>query len=208
MEETAEEIILESERLILRPPTLDDIEVIVALADNPRVAENLATLPSPYTAADALAWIEGDQEADRHPVRFALFDKSDQTFVGAAGLGRAEEGGLEIGYWIGEPFWSNGLATEAARAVIDFGFGQLGLSAIWGRCRIGNHGSRRVLVKCGFQQAGPGMAASRFHGGSVPVDRFLLEHGIWTSLRSLAAKSRRETDDDTDDSDGVMRIAS
>ncbi len=182
---------LETDRLILRPSRLADAEAITALANNPRIVENTSSLPFPYTIADAIAWIEGGDEADRHPVRFAIIAKHrDGAIIGACGLGRAQEGGLEIGYWIGEPFWGDGLATEAARAVIDYGFDTLALERILGRCRVNNHGSRRVMVKCGFQPVGPGMVESRYFGGPVPVDTFVLDRGTWKSLRTWRTTQR------------------
>ena len=62
----------------------------------------------------------------------------------------------EIGYWLGVPFWGNGYATEAARALIDHAFGDLGYAVLTAGARVSNPASRRVLEKCGFQWTGIG----------------------------------------------------
>ncbi|MBV8837027.1 MAG: GNAT family N-acetyltransferase, partial [Alphaproteobacteria bacterium] len=87
-------------------------------------------------------------------------------------------------YWLGVPFWGNGYATEAARAVLDLGFTDLGHDVIAAGARVNNPASRRVLEKCGFQWSGVGLSRIKAIGSSVPVDRFRLERGIWTALKS------------------------
>ena len=60
------------------------------------------------------------------------------------------EGELELGYWIGKPFWGRGFATEAARAIVDRGFSELGLRGIHAVYFDGNARSEKVLAKLGF----------------------------------------------------------
>ena len=93
----------------------------------------------------------------------------------------------EIGYWLGVPFWGNGYATEAARALIDHAFGDLGHEVLHAGARVSNPASRRVLEKCGFQWTGVGLYRIRAIHSSAPFDRFRLERGIWASLKSWGA---------------------
>ena len=79
----------------------------------------------------------------------------------------------EIGYWLGVAFWGQGYATEAARALIDHAFGDLGYDRLAGGARVSNPASRRVLEKCGFQWTGsalphPGAGLVRT-GRSLPA---------------------------------------
>ena len=58
---------------------------------------------------------------------------------------------MEIGYWIGEPYWGQGLIPEAARALLRHGFEDLGLQAIWGTHNVENTKSSRVMDKLGLR---------------------------------------------------------
>ena len=66
----------------------------------------------------------------------------------------AADNNAEIGYWIGKPFWNNGYCTEAARAVVAYGFDVLGLERIFAHYLARNPASGRVLIKLGMQQEG------------------------------------------------------
>jgi RimJ/RimL family protein N-acetyltransferase len=85
---------------------------------------------------------------------------------------------------LGVPCWGNGYATEAARAVIDYAFSDLGYDALVAGARVSNPASRRVLEKCGFQWTGVGLYRIRALKSSAPVDRFRLDRGLWASLKS------------------------
>jgi RimJ/RimL family protein N-acetyltransferase len=170
---------LETERLLLRSPSVSDAEQIASLADNQHVAEMLSTMPYPYTVADARTFL--DQIGNR-PV-FAITDKSTNSLLGVIGLSKVTESQAELGYWLGEPHWGNGFATEAAHAVIDWGFNALNLDAISINCRVVNESSRKVIAKCGAQYTGTFLQKSRAIGGSVPTDRYRLDRTIWRGLK-------------------------
>lgn len=182
-------LIIETARLVMRAPVKRDLDAIVELANNPRVAEMTATIPYPYTRADAEAWLEKVSSGRGYSlVLFANGEK--RTLVGVAGFGhRGEEHNPEIGYWIGEPFWKQGFATEASRALIDHAFSETKIDALSASCRIQNDGSRRVIEKCGFQWAGSGLNQVKALGASVPVDRFVLSRRTWESLRAWGASA-------------------
>lgn len=104
------------------------------------------------------------------------------AFIGCAGLhGRPQ--GLELGYWIGRPYWGRGYATEAAHALVDLAFRASAIERLHVSCRVINSASRRVIHKCGFQYAGQGMLES-LAAGRVPVERYVLDRRTWASLRS------------------------
>lgn len=168
-----------------------DAPAITRLADNPRVATQTARMPHPYRESDALQWISRQQETQdaRRGQSFVIVDGGpDGAIVGAAGYGRLDLDDFELGYWVGEPYWGRGIATEAVQAVIDHAFGIAALPRLFGRCRVGNQASRRVLEKCGFQFHGPGMCRSRALNGPVPTEDFVLERSVWQSLKRWAGR--------------------
>ena len=80
---------------------------------------------------------------------------ADGTLIGTVGLALVmEDRRAELGYWIGVPWWNRGFATEAARAVVDFGFGSLGLHRIMARHLARNPSSGRVMEKLGMTKEG------------------------------------------------------
>ena len=178
--------VLETERLLLRLPRIEDVPAITALANNARIAEMTANLPHPYRPADARAFVD-TLAATPDGITFAVRLKQEGAlmFAGMCSFGlRPGESAPEIGYWIGEPFWGRGIATEAVRAVIDYVFSETDNDRILGAARVVNPASRRVLEKCAFQWCGVGLCRVRSLGASVPVDRFQLERRTWASLRA------------------------
>jgi RimJ/RimL family protein N-acetyltransferase len=165
----------------MRAPRASDIAQLVQLADNRHVAQMLARMPHPYGEAEARTFIAMSQV--RQPgVSYALTLAGTGTFVGCAGL-NVKDRGLELGYWIGEPHWKRGYATEAAHALVDLAFRSTGISVLHCAVRVINPASRRVIHKCGFQYAGQGMMNS-IVSGQVPVERYRLDRKTWESLRS------------------------
>jgi RimJ/RimL family protein N-acetyltransferase len=174
---------LESDRLVLRAPLLADAVSIALLADNRKVAEMTTSIPHPYRIEDAEAWIAG--VAEKAPgLVFALFERKGGAFVGACSYEMRDEAIPEIGYWIGEPFWGRGYATEAVRTMIDHAFTATDLDALAASCRVTNVASRHVLEKCGFQWTGAALCRVRALGASVPSDRFRLDRRTWVALRA------------------------
>src|SRR6516164_9806811 len=175
--------VLETERLVLRAPRLEDAKAVVALASDRRVAENTARIPHPYRMSDALEWITS-----------VTAEEGKQTFlitlagmpIGACGIDLRDGPTPELGYWVGAPYWGQGFATEAARAVIDHAFADLGHDALQAGARVSNPASRRVLEKCGFQWTGVQLCRIRAINSAAPIDRFRLDRGLWASLKAWA----------------------
>lgn len=189
MESSDDVALLGSARLKLDQPELADAGDIITLANNRKVAEMLSRMPHPYGLNDARQWIARAQNANKKgSVTLAVRLRTTGRLIGACGIDRRQEDGpLELGYWIGEPHWGNGYATEAAHAVIDHAFTALGFSEIAGSCRLTNPGSRRVLEKCGFQYRDRGMIRSAALGGAVPVENYALDRKVWMALKDWAS---------------------
>jgi RimJ/RimL family protein N-acetyltransferase len=140
----------------------------------------LARMPHPYGEAEARGFIALAQR--RQPGASYALTLADGTFIGCAGL-NVKDRGLELGYWIGEPFWKRGFATEAAHALVDLAFRETRIPVLNVSVRVINPASRRVIHKCGFQYAGQGMMNS-IVAGQVPVERYRLDRRTWESLRN------------------------
>jgi RimJ/RimL family protein N-acetyltransferase len=179
--------VLETERLVLRAPRLEDAKAIARLANDRRIAENTTRIPHPYRIADAEAFIGQVNAGDGE---LALLITRDGEPIGACGLAQLEGPAPDLGYWLGAPYWGNGYATEAARALIDHAFTALGCLVLQAGARVTNPASRRVLEKCGFQWTGVGLYRIRALNSSAPIDRFRLDRGIWTSLKSWGRVKR------------------
>src|SRR5215471_18712933 len=113
--------VLETERLILRAPRFEDAKRLAALVNDRRISEKTVRIPHPYGIADANEWIGAAiaQSAECYLITF----RGD--IIGGCGID-VRDTGPEIGYWLGVPFWGCGYATEAARALIDRAFKDLG----------------------------------------------------------------------------------
>ena len=178
--------VLETERLVLRAPRLEDVKAVALQANDRRIAENTARIPHPYRAADAEDFIAtanlGNEAVFVISLRGAL--------IGACGFVQVDRHPPEIGYWLGVKHWGKGYATEAVRAIIDHVFTDLDCEAIQSAARVTNPASRRVLEKCGFQWTGAGLLRIRALSSSAPIDRFRLDRGLWASLKSWGASKR------------------
>ena len=179
--------VLETTRLTLRAPRLEDAKAVAALANDRRIAENTARIPHPYKMADAEQFIAG---ASKEGEAAYLITLRDGTIIGACGLMFRDEDAPEIGYWLGVPYWNKGYATEALHALIDYAFTDLTHDAVQAGARVTNPASRRVLEKCGFQWTGVGLYRINSIKSSAPIDRFRLERRIWSALKTWGRAKR------------------
>jgi len=144
-------------RLHLRPFTLDDAPAVQQLASERDIAATTLSIPHPYPNDGAEQWIrQGLDAIERGEMaNFAITLKDAGTLIGSIGLGvKAEHERAEMGYWIGKPYWGRGYATEAARAVLQFGFDVLNLNRIVAHHMIHNPASGRILTRIGMQREG------------------------------------------------------
>ena len=150
--------LLVTPRLALRELRLDDARAVAVRAGDRRVARYLIAVPSPYPvslAARLLAgriawWPQG------RGVTLAITRReAPSALLGSVSLRRfARDRRAELGYWLGADEWGRGYATEAAGALVDFGFAELGLSRIYAQVLAGNDVSCRVLDKLGMINEG------------------------------------------------------
>ncbi len=177
--------ILLSPRLVMRAPHEDDIDALAHLANNANIANMVARMPHPYTVADAADFVRRTRAGAIGKCVYAITKADNGAFLGCCGIEPHEDGRtVELGYWLGEPYWNEGYATEAAHALIDMVFRTRDVEQIDARCRVMNIPSRRVIQKCGFQFQATGMVQSLAVGGMVPVEWYRLDRKTWVSLKS------------------------
>ncbi len=148
---------LETARLTLRAFDTADASAISALANDRDIAKNLATLPHPYLPEMAMEWLATlpDLHSGKTHRIWAITLKGMQL-IGAIGLHDVshEHSNAELGYWLGKEYWGKGFATEAARAVAEYGLGEMSLERVYAKHFARNPQSERVLAKIGMQHEG------------------------------------------------------
>jgi RimJ/RimL family protein N-acetyltransferase len=185
----ARPFVLETERLLLRRPTLADVKAITTLINDLRVSINLRRVPHPYFEEDAIAFVRAKADEPRNT---SFLIECESAAVGIVGVDWSEPDSPELGYWLGVEYWGQGFATEAARAVIDFTFEEFEIEHLCAGARVTNPLSRNILVKCGFQWMGVELHRFTALGSSTPVDRFKLSRGVWSSLKNWGSSTKRE----------------
>jgi ribosomal-protein-alanine N-acetyltransferase len=173
--------ILESARLRLRPFEPSDAGQLQKLAGVRAVAAGTLHIPHPYTMSDAVEWIASrPQVLESGNIVYAITLRSSAELIGAIGLVlRPQHDKGEIGYWIGEPFWGRGFATEATGAVIAYGFEILGLNRLFAIHFARNPASGRVLEKNGMRHEGTLRQDIRKWDEYVDVEVYGILRGEW-----------------------------
>jgi ribosomal-protein-alanine N-acetyltransferase len=149
---------LETERLLLREFVADDWEAVLAYQADPLYLRYYHQ--TEVTADDARAFVQMflDQQAEQPRTKFqlALVLKAEGRLVGNCGIRINDVAQREgnIGYELASRLWGQGLITEAARCIVDFGFRELGLHRIYAWCVADNVGSYRVMEKIGMRREG------------------------------------------------------
>ena len=147
---------LRTDRLLLRQFLPTDAPHIQELAGAEEVAAG-TFLPHPYEEGMAEAWIMNQHQSFEAgaAVHFAVTLARDQTVIGSIGLEISQaHRHARLGYWLGLPYWNRGYGTEAVKAVLAYGFGQLNLNRIYAPHFQGNDASGRVLHKAGMTYEG------------------------------------------------------
>ena len=153
------DVLLETDRLILRPFTLDDAEVMFIMDSNPNVHKYLWNKPV-QNITEIYPVIESLQKqyATNKIGRFATFLKEDRQFIGWTGIkfinDHIENGNTnfyDYGYRLEERFWNKGYATEATKFWLEYGFNQMQIQEMNAYTHAQNGASNHILSKCGMQ---------------------------------------------------------
>lgn len=137
---------LTGERIVLRQPRLADLHDLLAKANSWPVLQ-WTGLPFPYEQTNGRAFLAKTARNSHHP--YVIADAHTDVLLGVIGLYEHADKPTEIGYWLGENHWGQGLATEALRTILPAATAA-GMNPLRAIVVTGNDGSRRMLEKCGF----------------------------------------------------------
>lgn len=177
--------VIRTERLVLRPWRIADVDAVLAYADDPEWSRFLRVLPSPYTRMDA----------ERFVARQLLWDPETQP-TWAIELEGAAVGGInvalrfehrlgELGYSIARARWSRGYVTEAARAVIDAAFTtHEDLNRVCAHADAQNTASQRVMEKVGMTREGVLRQHHVERGEPIDMAWYGVLRGEWEARRA------------------------
>lgn len=173
--------VVQTERLLLRGPHMDDAPDMARLANDYAVASMLATMPHPYFAEDAREFISRMSDGQNGDCVYAITNANNGEFIGVCGI-HEDRSRYElpfVGYWLGQPYWGSGYATEATRAMIDLFFKVTDRDCLMISARMDNQQSRRVIEKCSARYWKSGTQYNRQLGEVHQLDHFRISRQDW-----------------------------
>ena len=150
---------IETDRLFIRQFKPEDAQDVYECCNDYDVVKTTLGMPWPYTEQDAQNFIEytinSAKENKSHEYAIC-FKENPNKIIGCVALVGIKEKPkrAEIGYWVGKKYWKQGIATEAAKAMLEYGFKNLGLHSVIARYFDINPASGRVMEKCGMKYVG------------------------------------------------------
>ncbi len=179
---------LETARLWLRWPRSSDDAAIHKFCSLWEVARWTARIPHPYPPGSAERFIYAARESNASGRDLTLVmapKKGRRDVVGSISLESRGADRLSLGFVVAPEYWNKGLATEAARAMVEAGFGLTSAIEILASASIESPGSRRVLEKCGFEFVSTGPRGAPARGGLVESHNFRLTRKAWMEAASF-----------------------
>ncbi|MDR2234597.1 MAG: GNAT family N-acetyltransferase [Chryseobacterium sp.] len=145
--------VIETERLILSRLKEEDLDAVTEYLQDRIYSDLTSNIPFPYARKDAEFWLKMSDDAfnGNTGYTFAIRNKQGQI-MGAIGLHDRDDDKAELGYWMGKPFWNKGYVTEAAKALIEFGFRELQVHKIYATYFLHNPASGRIMEKIGMEE--------------------------------------------------------
>ena len=170
--------ILQTPRLLLRPPQQGDAEPIARYLADFGVAGNLARVPYPYHLSDAKAWLRS--RVPGLPVEETTFsiELPGEGLAGHVGFHRTAAGPV-LGYWLGAPFWNRGIMTEAVTASLHWFFDHSAAPVLLSGVFHFNAASLRIQTKLGFTETGRSRLLCLARGGEVEHIDTQLTRSVW-----------------------------
>ena len=148
--------LLKSNRLILNELQYDDVENIVRFVRDEELSSMTLNIPFPYSKSDATSWITRSRISfkEKSKIPFAI-RYLDGNLIGSIALHLNQRfNRANVGYWIGKPYWNQGIASEALTLVLDYAFNKLKLNKIIGQHLLANSSSGKVMIKNGMIKEG------------------------------------------------------
>jgi RimJ/RimL family protein N-acetyltransferase len=174
--------VLTTERLRLRAFKDTDAKSVQLLAGDPLIAATTASIPHPYGDGLAEAWIAQHEEwfAKGTAAQFAVVSKYSDELLGCMSFfGMNDNRKAEIGYWITVNQWGKGYCSEAATALLDWGFTSLDLYRVIARHMVNNPASGKVMRKLGMTKEGTLRQDAFKNGAYYDVDLYGILRDEW-----------------------------
>ena len=175
------------DELVLRPWRQSDAGAVFAALQDPDIAR-WVTIPQPFSAADADAFINGAQTMWRNGTGapFAILDAATDRLLGAVTRFGPEEHQATFGLWLTPEARGRGVGARSLRLVADWTFATTAAIRLDAFIMVGNEASNRMVERAGFEREGVLRAWDLHHGG-VPVDCV-----VYSRIRSDAQPDRRQ----------------
>jgi len=150
--EMKQQITLETDRLYLRPYTVDDADRVQSIVRDKRISDMVSNIPHPYPEGGALSWITAslDNFQKGKNIVYAIVSKELSLIIGTISLQLTPDNEAELGYWLGVDYWGKGYCTEAGKALVLHSFTEFGLKRVKARHLTINPNSGKVLSKIGM----------------------------------------------------------
>lgn len=148
---------IKTKKFTLRPLKKSDAKDVVAAVNNWNVIKYISNLPFPYELKDAQTWLASVVANTKKVPRenFVLGIEKDGHIVGVLGLhGIKKEHKAELGYWLSENCWGQGIMSEAVKIFMTFVFKEFKLKRICANAYPNNKASMRVMEKVGMKFEG------------------------------------------------------
>jgi [ribosomal protein S5]-alanine N-acetyltransferase len=172
---------METTRLMLRDLRDDDAADLARELTSFNITRNTSSIPHPYTLADAVGFIARQKvKASASIKKIIVLKTAPDHLIGSVRLHIIPaENTCELGYWIAEPHWGQGYASEAAGFIVEHAFTVLNHATIIADYNTDNPASGRVLHRLGFSETGKSEGYSLAQGKSVPVTLMRLTRAEW-----------------------------
>ena len=175
-----DQVLIETERFVLRPPKASDVGMLGHSSGDRRVAEETRSIPHPLAPGTTEAFVKRAQSGDRVEDVWIMDGSSVEggdrghEVLGVISLTRMDRNQCQLGYWVAPPFWNTGLASEAVQALV--AANPLGNDTLFAEVFQDNPASARVLTNAGFAYVGDSEAFSVARDANVAT---------WTYSRKM-----------------------
>jgi len=182
-------MVLTTARLVFRELTHEDLESVAAILQD---AETMAVWKGPFTDEAVVAWLD-TQLARYAEFGFGLYAavlRDTGQVIGQCGITWQDIDGVrrrEVGYLFNRAFWHRGFAVEAASAMRDWAFNELGTDDVWAQVRFTNLASMNVAIRCGMVIRCSFI--KNYGGEDIPHLGFAITRGEWQEQKAVKSHS-------------------
>ena len=169
---------LQTPRFQLRQPAPGDAELIARYLNDFDVAGNLARVPYPYHITDAQAWLRTRRPGLPLTETNFSIDLPGHGLAGHVGFHLGPKGPI-IGYWLGRPFWGQGIMSEAVKASLDWFFPATNAAVVYSGVFYFNAASLAIQSKFGFAEIGRSRLLCLARNAEVEHIDTQLTQGVW-----------------------------